>query len=858
MNRGEDPNHRRGRIDPAAWIGFCRRNRWAILALALLGVLASLQATRRLRVDAGLESLLPKGSPTFLALEETRRRYGGADLFTISIVAPSPQTVAAVQDSLQAQMRRDWHFASSIQTGREMGFFRDKALLLLPVPQLKRIEDRLTRLRDELRLDPFGIGAMSRPRTADSSWVDASALRETGLPDEAIARLLRSYRADAATSPSDSVPFALRERMIGRLSDGRYVGLVQCRFDRPSSDIEFAREVTRRCEALLNAQRHAHPGLEVGVEGPFKDVRAVDSLQDNGAVATVISVFLTLGLMVLAFRAAGPIVLVLGQATVSCLLTVAFAALTYGRLNLYTMFVIAILFGMGTDYSFYVIGYARRRVREGGDWEEALTTTFRDLSGSLLLAWVTTTGGLLVLLLSRFPGYHEFGVIAAAGITSSLALTWLLLPAGVFAALDLAGLPGLGWMSPDRGAFRGSALSCREEICAWPRRLALGCLVATLALVPFISRLGFEYDFARLEDTGTGYMHTAISRLHSAFTGDRAAPATRMMPVKEALGGGPASSQPVVVLAPDVATMDRVQALLAQRHSQGDTLLAGFLTLHSFLPDSQTQMERLAYMHRIGELARDPMFLRASGRDSMALAQLRTMAAATPYGMASLPEWAKDLLRERDGTIGRTGLVYNNILTADARLAAAFQDRYAHLDVGAPVSCFASNFVYADLVRMLREDGIRMSWAMALVLGGLMVLIFRRWRPILVGFLGMGAVLGLTLGSMGLLDVRLNAFNLIVITTLQAALTDVVLYLILAWERQGRRDLGRLYSEMGILMGIAIGTTLSGYAGMLFTSHQGICSIGAFAVIGLGCCLAGSLALVPWLCSRLLPPAATA
>jgi predicted exporter len=54
---------------------------------------------------------------------------------------------------------------------------------------------------------------------------------------------------------------------------------------------------------------------------------------------------------------------------------------------------------------------------------------------------------------------------------------------------------------------------------------------------------------------------------------------------------------------------------------------------------------------------------------------------------------------------------------------------------------------------------------------------------------------------------------------------------------------------------VAIGTTLSGFAGMLFTSQLGIRSIGVFAVVGLGACLASSLAVVPWLCSRFLSSA---
>ena len=117
----------------------------------------------------------------------------------------------------------------------------------------------------------------------------------------------------------------------------------------------------------------------------------------------------------------------------------------------------------------------------------------------------------------------------------------------------------------------------------------------------------------------------------------------------------------------------------------------------------------------------------------------------------------------------------------------------------------------------------------------------------------MAVSLSWILGIMGLFDIRLGVFNLIVITTVQGALTDVVLYLVLAWERQGRRGVRELYLGMGTLMSVAIGTTLSGFAGMLFTTHLGIRSIGSFAAVGLGFCLLGSLAVTPWLCTKLLP-----
>jgi hypothetical protein len=752
-------------------------------------------------------------------------------------------------------MRRDWPFLKSVQIGHDQTFFHRHGLLFLPPDQLERIEGHLVRMREDLKRGPLGVDLLSDAPAEDTSWFDESALDRLGLPEEACAHFRHLLHKDTAPDPSEAVPEPLRGRMLGKLPDGRFVGLVQALLSRPSSDIEFVREVTARAHVLMDRAKRHNPGLEIGVEGPYNDLRAVDSLLDNGTIATVVSVLLTLAIMFAVFRRAGPILLVLGQAAISCALTLGFATLVYGRLNLYTMFVIAILFGMGTDYSFYVIGYAQRLVRAGATWEDALIGTFRDLSGSLLVAWGTTVAGLMVLLLSDFPGFHEFGVIASMGITTSLLLTWIFLPASVFATLQTASRPGLGWLSPSTGPLRLRPLATRPWMRRVPRFTALAAMLAALCLAPFASRLGFEYDFANLEDTGSGWAHACLSRLRSVGSGIPVAAPPKAMPVKEALGNGPTSSQPVVVMARDAATMEKVHEALAGRRARHDPLLAGFLTLRSFLPRAEDQRLRAPYLDSIARLLSDPVFDKASGQDSVAVAELRDMAKARPYGISDLPAWSLDLLRERDGSIGRTGLVYNAILTADSREAEKFQGRYAHFDeVPDGVTCFASNFIYADLVRMVRDDSRRMSWIMGTVLCALLLLVFRRWRAILVCAIGMAVAVGLTVGTMGLLGVRLNAFNLIVITTLQAALTDVVIYLVLAWERHGRTGIRRLYTHMGTLMAIAIGTTMSGYAGMLFTSHQGIRSIGSFALIGLGFCLVGSLATVPWLCAWLLPP----
>jgi hypothetical protein len=814
-----------------------------VAAFLLFAVLAGLLATR-IHVDADLEGLLPKDSPTIRALRETKARYGSTDLYTVSIVASDPALIASVQDRIVSQMRSTWPDVVFVQDNRDATFFREHALLYLPIPYLENLIHRLGATRDEIKRGPLGIDLLDDAPPPKGPWFDAALPQQLGLPDEAADEFEKFLKPPDSTTRQDrnqtdakaGIPDSLRSRLIGALGKGQFVGVVQAVLKKPSSDINYVRTVLSRSDSMLAPiQRELGARLQIGVEGPYKDFQEVEALSSNGTLATIISVGLTILIVLLFFRSSGPIFLVVGQALISCLLTLGFVSLTYGRLNLYTVFVIAILFGMGTDFSFYLFGYAQRLVRKGSTWESALEQSLGDMFSSLVAAAVTTVAGLLTLLVSRFAGFYEFGVIASFGISASFFLTYLFLPSAVLLAHRISTHRGLGWLTVDPKAKVSKILQAPSWLPKFSDITATVAIVGAIALLPFAFHVGFEYDFAHLRDT-------------------RPSPAG--LPVREALNSKRTSSQPVVILAKDAKSMDALHDTLMRRLTvDRDTMLRSFLTLRSFVPSQKDQQERIPYLKQLDSVLSDKVFNKASGDDSAMVAMLRRQVRAKAFGPLDIPEWALNMLRERDSSYGRIAFVYGRFNSSDSREAAKFEDRYGHLEAaGEKLSCFSSSFVYADVVRLVREDSFRMSLLMLGILVVLLAVLLRRPRAIAVCILGMIVCLAWILGLMGLFGIKVGVFNLIVITTIQAALTDVVIYLVLAWERGGRRDLLDLYVGIGTLMTVAIGTTIAGYAGMCFTTHLGIRSMGNFAVLGLGACLLVSLSLTPWLCRKLLPP----
>jgi len=849
------------------WVDFSSKHSGKILlAFVILALLAGLLATR-IHLDANLESLLPQKSKTILAMKETKQRFGSADLFTISIVMKDPIEIAHIQDGIRKEMQTHWDDAVTVQVDRDGSFFKKHALLYLPDSELVKLETRLAAKRDEIKLGPLGVDLLSdAPPVPKGPWFNANTPQQLGLPDEAADQFRKFLKTDDTTKTKtqevdrkEGVPDSLKSRLIGRLDDGRYVGLVQAVLKNPSSNMDYVKTVLARSKVMLGAYESKFGDqLQIGVEGPYKNLSDVESLATNGSIATVISIGLTLLIVLLYFRTTGPLFLVLGQAAISCMFTLGFVSLTFGRLNLYTIFVIAILFGMGTDFSLYVMGYSQRMFRKGMHWNLALARTLSDLLSSLFTAWITTVAGLLTLLSSRFAGFYEFGLIATAGMTFSLILTYVFLPAAILWTRNLSTHSLFGWLRIESKKLH--APSNVEP--KWLPRLAAStaafAIIGAIILLPFVFKVQFEYDFSNLSESNKSWAKSIISTTKKALpflgTQDSAVNKPKRLPISEAIGTNRTSSQPVVLLANSPEAMDEVYDTLLNRLTvQHDSLLRSFLTLRSFVPRAQDQAARAIHLARIDSIVSDKIFNKASGEDSSMVAMIRDMAKAKTFTAEEIPSWALDLLRERDGKYGRIGFIYSRFNSSDAQEAQLFEDRYSHFSSkGKDITCYSSSFVYADLVRLVREDSVRMSILMLIILCILLVLILRKTGPILVCFLGMFISLVWTLGLMGLLHQRVGIFNLIVITTIQAALTDVVIYVVLAWERQKRQGLREIYSGMGMLMSVAIGTTIAGYAGMLFTSHLGIQSMGTFAVIGLCACLATSLCVTPWLCTKLL------
>lgn len=201
------------------------------------------------------------------------------------------------------------------------------------------------------------------------------------------------------------------------------------------------------------------------------------------------------------FRAPVFTIITLANLTVTVSATVAALYLSGGYLNLLTMLLVALIFGVGDDYTTYALTVYRNARREGKPLKEAILEAQADLGSALFICAIVTLSGFASIWLTGFPAIMIFGAMAGAGVFFSYVGCLTLVPALLylyFGWIDRRVAAGERSASYDRLMHRAETASetgaaiANFAISNKGFILASFSLLAVLLLVPVIFGAGVK------------------------------------------------------------------------------------------------------------------------------------------------------------------------------------------------------------------------------------------------------------------------------------------------------------------------------------------------------------------------------
>lgn len=795
----------------------------ALLVGAILLSLLSVIAVRKLPLQGDLARLLPDDQPSVVALRQVVKMLGGAGQLLILATPPDPVTGELFVEALGPELVKS-KVINNVDYRRDLEFFKRHRFLFVDIEDLRTIRDRLsTKLTDikENQL-PFVMKSVTTP--SGKSRVEIIIKDEKmALPSGALEKQFRELRASfddiekKYMGGSEDEYFTSKDRKIYMLSlypSGQ------------STDVEFAKSMLAEVDEIVKRVNEERFGGSIEIEygGTFKNaIDDYETIINDVERATLITVTGLILLLTIIFRQP-LIVFLLGIPQVMAVLwTFAGAYLFVGSLNVYTVFLFNILFGIGVEFGIQMYArYTEERSR-GASIEEALARILTHTWAACLAAASVAGFAFFSLTITQFKGFSEFGLISGLGIF--LALGAMLV---VFCPL-IVRLDKLGWVR-----IAGHGVAPRESFIA--RRLGrvrgmplvrpvlIGSTLLFLLALFGIARLGFDYDLSKLKAANPAVLERE-ARIASVFN---------------------LSLTPAAVVAPDKKRLTEAVELLEKRVSKtpGEGTIETVRSIDSVMPPDQSL--RLRVVAQIRALLSDELFKLASPGQRREVERLKEGMSLQRVRASDIPEDLQWKFQGQEGGGKYLVYVYPSVSMDHGESVMAFAKDVSEIPTsGGTLRATSPQLVIGDMMQLMIRDG---KLAMILTFFAVFIVLlidFRSLRHTVIVILPVLLGLVVMLGLMGLLELKFDIYNIVAMPVVVGLGINNAIYLYHRFCEEGPGRLRRVLSTTGVAVFITALAMILGFGGLLFADHPGLRSIGTLAVLGISTVLLSLLTFFP-------------
>jgi predicted RND superfamily exporter protein len=165
------------------------------------------------------------------------------------------------------------------------------------------------------------------------------------------------------------------------------------------------------------------PGGSAGIYSAINE-----EIEKNEFLSIAIVVISCLGLTILAFRSVLAALIIFIPLLIGKAITMAFMG--YGGIGffVYTLPVITLGFGLGIDFSLYILARLKEEISESGDFVQGYIKALATSGRAVLFTGLTMTGGLLTLILSQMRFQAILGAMLSVVVMANTIIALLFFP----------------------------------------------------------------------------------------------------------------------------------------------------------------------------------------------------------------------------------------------------------------------------------------------------------------------------------------------------------------------------------------------------------------------------------------------
>ncbi|HZU84220.1 MAG TPA: MMPL family transporter, partial [Polyangiaceae bacterium] len=594
--------------------------------------------------------------------------------------------------------------------------------------------------------------------------------------------------------------------------------------------------------ALGGAGAYA-PGMRVGFSSDVAiSVEELEALESDLSVSSILVVVAVVTVIVLYYRWWRSVVILIPPLLLATAYAFGVASLPPGNitsLNSNTAFLGSIIIGNGINVGIVLLARYREARQKGAPVDEALAIGVWGAQLGTLAASFAAAASYASLLVTEFRGFRQFGYIGGIGMVTSWLTAFLLMPP-LIKWIDREELPAdaRGAQGGFMGAIMGRVAYLVER---WPAPIALSALALTvasaLAFIRFDPAAQVEYDVSKLRrvdtwENGDGYWGRKVNALLGRYI------------------------TPTVVLFDSAQAASAAEKAIRESVEHGALLpmVASVRGASDVLPADQEA--KLAVLRDIREALTPKIRSLIDEDKSKRLDQLLGPDDLAPIRVDELPRGLTAGLRDRDGSLGRTVLLYPRASNAlwQAKETHTFvrllrDEASRGLGPGDRPGRVAGSIPLCDdiFVSIERDAPLASVVSFAGVVG-IVVLVLRGRRPALYVLGSLVAGVLWLVGVTSFFHVKINFCNFVAYPITVGIGVDYAVNVITRYVQDGEHDVTGAVRSTGAAVGLCSLTTIIGYSSLLLAKNRALYMFGLTAVIGeLACLTAAVLALPAWL-----------
>jgi len=809
------------------------RYRWVLALSALLMVVAGYRtALTYASLKSELEELLPKSAPSVTALSELRHRLPGLRFLGVVVEVDEPARAPDAERFLAQLAERirkyppDLVRGVRLDTSAERQFAERYALQLMEPSDVKRLREAVEARRD------FEV--------SHAMGTDLDDDEEQKPPELPLEELKHKYETRFGAAGKAKAT----DRFVS--PDGRDLALL-VQTSSQSTGFEYDLKLLTRVKSDVQALGGAPRGTRLGYAGDVATrVEETQGLASDLGLSSVVVGLLVIGSLLWFYRSWAALValfvpLLLG--TFAGFALVALPPLSIRYLNTNTAFLGSIVVGNGINSGIMLLARIQEELGLGKRVKDAVASGVSESWRATLAAALASGASYASLIFTDFRGFNQFGWIGGIGIVMCwVAMYWMMPALCLLLGERLRPRP-----APPGQPAAGRSIAAR--VADFTMRHRRGVLVA-LAALGLLSLAGL----ATRRDDWIEYDLSKLRRKDSWVSGERYW-GKRM----DAATGRYLT--PSVVMAEKSEDVPKLEARLRElmQHGGAGDLIAEVRSAQQLLPDARFASIEEAKLLKAAITPK--LRAKLKGPERELLERALSEQSLVPLTAADLPEAFAAGLRERDGRVGRSVLVFPKVgggTWQSERLAGFARDvRAAAREAGAIAA--GPLLLSSDLAHAMRADGPRVTLlsflcVLAICIGAFGVVGRQAWA--FSGLSVAALLLGITfmLGVLAWTGAKLNFSNFVALPITFGISADYSINMLRRFQSEGESNDERLSYTSGALA-LCSAMTVIGWGALLLVENQALFSFGVFAISGeIASLVAAVLALpavLPWLTSAL-------